>query len=98
MFNVLVAALVRVFGWLLGSGVVKWGVLALLWFGFSLFLDIILDLLPAWFTPAGLSSATSVFTPEIWYFIDYFNMQTGISMILAAYTARFLIRRVPFLN
>jgi hypothetical protein len=98
MFGVFVAALGKIIGWLFGSAVVKWGVTALLFFGFTLFLDIALDLFPSWFSSEGLSNATSVFTPEIWYFIDYFNVQLGISMVLGAYVARFLVRRIPFIG
>ncbi len=98
MFGLIVAAASRVVAWGLGSGVVKWGFTALLWFGLALLLDIVLDLLPAWFSSDGIGGASSVFTPEIWYFIDYFNLQLGLSMLFGAYVARFLIRRIPFIG
>ena len=98
MYALIFAALSRVVAWCLGSGVIKWGFTALLWFGLALLLDLVLDLLPAWFSPDGIASASAVFTPEVWFFVDYFQLQTGLSMLLGAYVARFLIRRIPFIG
>lgn len=98
MFGVIVAAFGRLVGWFFGAGVVKWGFVAVLFGGIALLLELLIDLLPAWFTADGLSGATSAFTPEMWYFIDYFQLSTGISLVLSAYAVRFLIRRIPFIG
>lgn len=98
MWGIVVSALGRVVGWLLGAGTMQWVVAAVLWFGLASLLDLLLDLLPSWFGTDGLTSATSVFTPQIWYFIDYFNVQEGLSMLLSAYAIRFLIRRIPVIG
>lgn len=97
MFNVFVAALGRILTWALGSGVMKWAVMSFLWFGLVVLLDVVISLLPTWFTGDGLSAAAS-FTPQIWFFIDYFNVQLGMSITLAAFATRFLIRRIPFIG
>lgn len=98
MWGVIISALGRVIGWVLSTSTMKWAFSAVLWFGLALLLDLLLDLLPSWFSTDGLTSAASVFTPEIWYFIDYFNIQLGLSMTLSASAVRFLIRRIPFIG
>lgn len=98
MFAAVVAALGRILAWFLGAGTMKWALGAFLVFGLTILVDFLLTLLPAWFSPDGLSGATSVFTPQVWYFLDYFNIQAGLSMAFSAYVARFLIRRIPFIG
>lgn len=98
MWGVLLSAGGRLLGWALGGTTMKWIFSAVLWFGLALLLDLVLDLLPAWFSPDGLTGATAVFTPEIWFFIDYFNLQLGLSMTLSAWAIRFLIRRIPVIG
>ncbi|MDR7334281.1 hypothetical protein [Roseateles asaccharophilus] len=98
MYAALLAVLGRVFAWVMGAGTLKWAVGAFLLFGVTILVDILLDLLPTWFDPAQLVGATSVFTPSIWYFLDYFAFQTGLSMMFAAYAVRFLIRRLPVIG
>lgn len=34
----------------------------------------------------------------VWYFLDPFQIGTGLSIILSAYVLRFLIRRIPFIG
>lgn len=97
MFNVIFAALGRILTWCLSSGAIKWAIMAFLWFGLVVLLDVVISLLPTWFTGEGLSSSSN-FTPQIWFFMDYFNVQLGISMTLAAFATRFLIRRIPFIG
>jgi hypothetical protein len=98
MWGIVVSALARFFSWVLGAGTVKWAFAAGLWFGLALLLDLLLDLLPAWFSPEGLSGATCAFTPEVWFFLDYFQVSQGLSMVLSAHAVRFLIRRIPFIG
>lgn len=98
MFAALVAAFGRILSWFLGASSMKWAVGAFLAFGLTLLVDLILTLFPTWFSPDGLASATSVFPPSMWFFIDYFQLQVGLSMTFSAYVARFLIRRIPFLG
>lgn len=98
MFAAIVAAFGRILAWLLSAGSMKWALGAFLAFGLTLLVDLVLSLLPAWFSPDALSASTSVFPPSLWFFIDYFQLQLGLSMTFAAYCARFLIRRIPFIG
>jgi hypothetical protein len=95
MYAALLAALGRVFSWVLGAGTMKWVVLAGLTFGVSVLISLLLDLLPVWFSADGLAGAAGAFTPQIWFFIDYFLVSEGLSLALSAWCIRFLIRRIP---
>lgn len=98
MWGVLIGALGSLVKWALGASTIKWAFSAVLFFGFSLLIGVILGLLPAWFSGEGLASHSSVFTPEVWYFIDYFLIEEGIALVLSAYSVRFIIRRLPFVG
>jgi hypothetical protein len=37
-------------------------------------------------------------TNSTWYFLDVFMVQTGIAMVVSAYTTRFIIRRIPVIG
>jgi hypothetical protein len=98
MYGALLAVAGRIFSYIFGTAAIKWAVLALLGFGVSLLITVLLDLLPAWFSADSLTGATSVFTPEIWFFLDYFMVSEGIGLALSAYCIRFLIRRIPVIG
>lgn len=98
MWAAIVGALGRVAGWFLGAGTMKWALFAFLWFAVAQLFAIVLDLLPSWVSADALNANTSAFTPALWFFIDYFKVQDGISLVLGAAVVRFLIRRIPFIG
>ena len=49
----------------------------------------------------GTSSLTSAFgalAPGVWWFLDMFNISYGVPTVIAAFVARFLIRRLPVIG
>ena len=98
MFRILYLVGGKLVKWVFGAGIMKWGFLSVLWFGMALMLDLVLDLLPSYMSGDGLTSATSAFSPQVWFFMDYFMVGTMLSMILSAYCIRFLIRRIPVIG
>lgn len=98
MFQVLLAAFGWVMRYLLGKQALTWIIGSVLVYGVLLLLDFLISLLPTWFNAQDVSSLFNVLTPGMWYFFDYFMVGTGITMSLSALVARFLIRRIPFLN
>jgi hypothetical protein len=84
--------------WALSAGVMKWVFSAVIWFGIAMFLDLLLSLLPSWLDTTAVGTAFGGITPQIWYFLDIFQLQTGIAYVFAAYATRFLIRRIPFIG
>lgn len=47
---------------------------------------------------SSLSSAFAGLNGGVWYFLDFFALDFGLPLILSAYVARFLIRRLPFIG
>ena len=98
MYGIILSAFGWILRYVLGSGAIKWAVLALLWFGATVLVDLMSSLIPAWFDAASLPAMFSFLTPASWYFFDYALAGTALNYMFSAYTARFLIRRIPFLN
>lgn len=98
MWNVFVSALFRVVSWLLGASTIKWIVGGLLVFGIAPLFDILMSFLPSWFSSSSIASAGAGIDSGMWYFIDYFNVSYCLSLTMAAYVTRFLIRRIPFIG
>lgn len=49
----------------------------------------------------GVGSLTSAFSglpSGIWFFLDFFNLAFGVPLLISAYVARFLIRRLPLIG
>jgi hypothetical protein len=46
----------------------------------------------------GIQSGFSSIPPTVIYFADFFQIGYGFSLIICAYTARFIIRRIPFIG
>ena len=98
MWGIVVSALGFIFRYAFGAGAIKWVLLALLTYGFSMLVDMLLSFFPSWFSADGMNGAFSTFGPWAWYFFDYSKSGDGLSIVLGAYTARFLIRRIPFIG
>ncbi len=47
---------------------------------------------------AGLSGAFGGLAGGVWFFLDFFNMSFGVPLLISAYVARFLIRRLPVIG
>lgn len=46
----------------------------------------------------SLSSAFSGLGGGVWFFLDFFNLAFGIPLLISAWVARFLIRRMPVIG
>lgn len=45
----------------------------------------------------GLMMLTYI-SPGMWWILDAFNVRTGFSLLMSAWVARFVLRRVPLLS
>lgn len=51
------------------------------------------------FLGAGsLNGAFSALAPGVWFFLDFFQLGLGVPLLISAYVARFLIRRLPVIG
>jgi hypothetical protein len=77
------------------SILVKFVLFFALYFITSEFIGFIVVLLPG---TGAVDSALSGIGTATWYFLDVFQIQTGIAMVVSAYATRFAIRRMPILG
>jgi len=64
----------------------------------SKLMPIALGYVASFVSPGGLTAAFSGLPPSVWFFLDFFALDVGLPLILSAYVARFLIRRIPFIG
>lgn len=92
------AFLASLVSWIFRGVVIKFVVMTAL-FGLMEFL---VPKVIGWVAPfisgGSLTSAFSVLPAGVWYFLDFFNLAFGVPLILSAYVARFLIRRLPVIG
>lgn len=97
MFAILLSAFNAILGWLVRSVLVKFVVFFALFFVVEGFVSVLAGsgLLPS---ADGLRAAFAGIPSGVWYFLDLFAVGAGIKMVLAAYLARFIIRRIPLIG
>jgi hypothetical protein len=49
-------------------------------------------------TVTALSQAFGAVGSGVWYFLDLCSFSTGAPLVIAAYAARFIIRRIPLIG
>ena len=47
---------------------------------------------------SGLTGAFGALGAGVWYFLDFFNLAFGLPLVISAFVARFLIRRLPVIG
>lgn len=95
MFGRVLSALFSFAGWLFKSAMVKWVFYFALFFFCTEVIQLLTQLLPG---ASALSSAFSGLSPGLWYFLDMFKVDYGVSACLSAAVARFIIRRIPVIG
>lgn len=95
MFAILFSAFNTALGFVFRGVVVKFGIMFAAWY---LVLELISALVSYVPGSASISSAISSFPPGMWFFLDLMRVDIGIPIMLAAFTTRFLIRRIPFVG
>jgi len=89
------AFLMSVISWFVRSVLVKFLIMFALFFVMSEFIPILVKLLP---NSTNLKDLFSLLPDSVWYFLNYFKIPTGITMIISALLTRFLIRRIPLIG
>lgn len=95
MFGILLSAFASVLTWVFRSVLVKFALFFALYFITSEFTGFIASLLPK---ASALNGALSGITAGTWYFLDAFQLPMGLSLLVSAYTTRFIIRRLPVIG
>lgn len=87
-----------VFGWLLRGAQLKFILFTVIASLFTFVMSFVVPLIADFVNPAALSNAFSGLDPKVWYFINLMNLIGGLSLVLSALIARFIIRRLPFIG
>jgi hypothetical protein len=94
----MIAFLAPVVSWIFRAVVVKFVVLVAVFALVNTLLPLAINYLAPFVSGAQLSSVFGGLDPGIWFFLDFFNLSYGIPLILSAYIARFMIRRLPIVG
>lgn len=97
MFGILLSALNSMLGYILRGVVIKFIVFSALLVIVTGFVAVLqaAGILP---NASALAGAFGGVGEGMWYFLDLLRFDVGIPMILSAYGARFVIRRIPFIG
>lgn len=97
MFGIFLSALNTVLGFVFKSAIVKFVVFFALFFVVEGFVSVLVasGILPS---AQALSSSLSGIPGGVWYFLDLFGFSAGFPIVLSAFAARFIIRRIPFIG
>ncbi|WP_343743265.1 DUF2523 family protein [Herbaspirillum huttiense] len=95
MFGIVLSAFNVVLGFVFRSIIVKFVVFFGLFFVTTEFMAVVVSFLPSGDQLAG---AFGGMPSAVWYFLNLFNIKTGIPLILSAYVTRFTIRRIPLIG
>lgn len=89
------AFFMAVIGWFVRSILVKFLIMFALFFVVSEFIPVLVSLLP---TETNIKELFNLLPDSAWFFINYFKIPTGITLVLSALLTRFLIRRIPIIG
>ncbi|MEI7409617.1 DUF2523 family protein [Pectobacterium aroidearum] len=92
----MLAALYAGLSFLLRSVVVKFSVMFGLFFIVQEFVPVLLSLINV--SPLPLVELFNQLPDSVWFFLNLFQVSTGISMMISAIIARFIIRRIPLIG
>ncbi|MEI8401943.1 MAG: DUF2523 family protein [Alcaligenaceae bacterium] len=84
--------------WIFRDIVIKFVVFSAVWALVAFLVPIAVSYLGPFLGVASLTSAFSSVSPGVWYFLDFFQISFGLPLLISAFVARFLIRRLPVIG
>lgn len=94
---VLIAYLTKLLSWLFSAVIIKFIVFGVCFLALTEVLPLLINLLlPQQAT--NLGSLLSNIPSEVSYFLGFFKIDVGVKLMLSAYLARFIVRRIPFVG
>lgn len=94
-FPLLLAPLVT---WIFRAVVIKFVVFTAIFALVAFLVPKVVGYLGSFINPGGLTSAFSAVSPGVWFFLDFFQLSYGVPLLISAWVARFLIRRLPVIG
>lgn len=90
--------LAPVVAFILREIVVKFVVFAAVFALVAILTPVALTYLGPYLGTSGLSDSFSSVPPGVWFFVDFFQLQYGLPILISALIARFMIRRLPVIG
>ena len=84
--------------WLLRTVVLQFIIMGICVVLVTQLMPVVLNYISTFVSPGGLTAVFSNIDPGVWYWLDFFALDYGLPLIISAYCARFLIRRIPFIG
>jgi hypothetical protein len=84
--------------WLLREVIIKFVILTAFYALIVVLVPVAISYLLPFISTSSLNSSFMGLSPEMWYFIDFFNLDFGLPLMISAFVARFLIRRLPVIG
>lgn len=92
----MLAAIYTAMGFLLRSIVVKFVLLFGLFYVVQEFIPVLLSIVNV--SPLPLVNLFAQLPDSVWYFLNLFQVPSGISLMVSAIITRFIIRRIPVIG
>lgn len=92
----MLAALYTGLGFLLRGVVVKFAIMFALFFVVQEFVPVLLSLINV--SPLPLVELFNQLPDSAWFFLNLFQVPTGIALMVSAIVTRFIIRRIPIMG
>lgn len=84
--------------WIFRGVVIKFVILSGLFAIMAIVVPKIIELIAPHIGVSALNNAFGAIPPSMWWFIDMFQLDMGIPLLLSAVVTRFLIRRMPVIG
>lgn len=84
--------------WLVKGAVIKSVVLAAVFAVVVFLVPFVVTFLGNLISPGALTGAFSQIPAGVWYFLDAFQISYGAPLVISAFVASFLIRRLPVIG
>lgn len=84
--------------WALREVILKFLIMGAVFVVVSELVPLIVELLAPFIGVANLDTVFSALPESLWWFLDFARLDDGLPLVISASVARFLIRRIPFLN
>jgi hypothetical protein len=92
------AILWAVVSWLLREVIIKFVIFTAMVCLISFLVPYAVEYVKPFLVGQALTSAFDNLPSGIWYFLDYFRVDFGLPVLISAYIARFMIRRLPIIG
>lgn len=87
-----------VVSWIFRELVIKFLVFTALFAVVAFIVPYAVQYLSGFLGQSSLNSAFGAVGPGVWWWLDTFNVTSGVPLLISAYVSRFLIRRLPVIG